>query len=453
MRSLGHTVLGADQNTYPPMSDRLAAAGIDILPGFNAERLKALQPDLVVVGNVNTRGNPEIEWLLRRREIPFVSLPELLAREVLEQRRTIVVAGTHGKTTTSAMAATLLRASGIPAGYLIGGVPLDLPSGADAGEPTAPFVIEGDEYDSAFFDKRSKFIHYCPSILVLNNIEFDHADIFRDLEDVQRSFRHLVKLVPDTGWILANADDPNVEELLEVDWCRILRVGCGDSADLRLEDIRSGEQGSSCRLNFQGRDWGVLQLSMHGLFNLRNAAMSALAAALASGAEADPTAFAHAPLSGVRGVRRRQECLFQDKAHCLISDFAHHPSAVRETLMALRQRFPGHDLIACMEARSNTTCRKIHERSFEEALAEADEVHFGAVFRAERYPQGDRIDFSGMARRLGKKATAHEDNERLLAALQTREQGLRPEVIVFFSNGSFDGIERRFKASLMAPKA
>ncbi len=448
MRELGHEVFGADQNTYPPMSERLREAGIAVLEGYDAGRLESLAPDLVVVGNVNTRGNPEVEWLLDTRALPFVSLPELLARELLGRRRALVVAGTHGKTTTTTLAAFLLQAWGIDAGYLIGGVPVDLPAGAHAGDPKAPFVIEGDEYDSAFFDKRSKFIHYCPRILALNNLEFDHADIFRDLEDVKRTFSHLLKLVPRSGWILANGDDPALEGLLRIDWAPVLRVGLGERADLRIAGFEEDARGSRFELVFRGRRWGRVEWGLWGLFNARNAAMAALAAALAAG-HRDPTACPLDALARFHGVRRRQEVLGTRGTLTLLTDFAHHPTAVRDTLRSLRQRFPRRRLVLCFEARSNTACRKVHEAAFELAFAEADEVHLGAVFRAERYADDDRIDLPGIARRLGAKASAHAGNAELEAAVARRLEGARDTVAVFFSNGSFDGVPQRLAARVL----
>jgi UDP-N-acetylmuramate: L-alanyl-gamma-D-glutamyl-meso-diaminopimelate ligase len=446
MRALGHEVLGADQNTYPPMSDRLRESGVEILEGYDANRLKSLDPDLVVVGNVNTRGNPEVEWLLAERAIPFVSLPELLAREILQRRQTIVVAGTHGKTTTTTLAAHLLRESGQDAGYLIGGVPNDLPTGAHAGGSEAPFVIEGDEYDSAFFDKRSKFIHYCPNILILNNLEFDHADIFRDLDDVKRTFSHLIKLVPANGYILANSDDSALEDLLHINWAPVLRVGLGDRADLRITHFTETEQGSEFDLSFKGEFWGHVSWPVWGLFNARNAAMAALAAALASGVW--PVEFPLAALGIFKGVKRRQETLYTSDKVTIMMDFAHHPTAVRQTLQSLRGRFPDRRLIMCFEARSNTACRNVHETAFELAFDEADEVHLGAVFRAQRYPESERINLPGVASRLGRKAHAYNTNEELESGLKDALMASGKQVVIFLSNGSFDGVPLRIASYL-----
>ena len=251
-RAAGHEVLGADTGVYPPMSTVLAEAGITLHEGYDPVRLAQLKPDLVVIGNAMSRGNPEVEWLLDTRAIAFTSLPALLADFVLKGRKNIVVAGTHGKTTTTSLTAFLLRENGRDPGFLIGGVPLDPPVGNHLGTAADPFVIEGDEYDSAFFDKRSKFIHYAPHIAVLNNLEFDHADIFRDLQDVQRTFSHLTRIVPRNGWIVMNGDDDNLRALGALGWTRVVRVGTGEKNDVRITNFAESASGSFFRLLWKG---------------------------------------------------------------------------------------------------------------------------------------------------------------------------------------------------------
>ncbi len=449
LREYGHRISGADENTYPPMSDRLAEAGIDILPGYDADRLAALEPDLVVVGNVNTRGNPEIEWLLRERGIPFVSLPEVLAQLVLKERNNIVVTGTHGKTTTTCLVSYLLEQNGKQPGYLIGGVPRDLPSGAVRGDEHSPFVIEGDEYDSAFFDKRSKFIHYLPNILILNNLEFDHADIFRDLADVTRSFQHLLKIVPSNGFILANGDDVNVRRLLNLNWTPVLQVGADDDADLQIRDFIESPGGSSFKLFWKGSLWTEVRWGLWGLYNARNAAMAALAAGLACDPQ-NPTAISLDSLAQFKGVKRRQETLFDNGETVLIADFAHHPTAIRQTLEALRQRYPEKIICACFEARSNTACRNIMEAEFEAALGTADRIQLGAVYRADRYAEERRIDLFGMAHRLGPRAVAHANNASLGEAVRESVLKNPKQAVCFFSNGSFDGIPQKLTNDFQA---
>lgn len=448
LRAMGHDIVGADQNVYPPMSEQLAAAGVEILPGYDAQRLQRLNPDLVVVGNVNSRGNPEVEWLLSSRAIPYASLPEALNKFVLRARRNIVVCGTHGKTTTSTLAAYILRAAGKDPGWMIGGVPLDLPGGANAGDGNAPFVIEGDEYDSAFFDKRSKFLHYSPSVVVLNNLEFDHADIFRDLQDVQRTFNHLLRIVPGNGCIVANGDDANIAALLNVSWVPVLRVGVGATNDLRIADFNETEQGSSFKLIWRSMPWAEVSWACPGLYNARNAAMAALAAAQSLGL--DPLQLELSCLQSFQGVKRRQELLWAHGGTTVLSDFGHHPTAIRETLLSLRARYPRKILTACFEARSNTACRNILQNEFANALSVADRVHLGAVFRAERYRDEERLNTRDMAAAIGTKAMAHRDNEELLQHLKADIRTDQARVVCFFSNGSFDGIMPRLLADLKA---
>src|SRR5687768_13178723 len=255
-RAAGHVVEGADSGVYPPMSTVLAGAGITLHEGYDPARLQKLAPDLVVVGNALSRGNPEVEWLLESRALPFTSLPAMLNDFVLKRRRNLVICGTHGKTTTTALTAFLLREAGQDPGFLIGGVPQDPPVGAHLGAPQDPFVIEGDEYDSAFFDKRSKFIHYAPHIAVLNNLEFDHADIFRDLTDVQRTFTHLTRIVPRNGFVVLNGDDTNLPALGAMSWTRVIRVGLDESNDVRLVNFAETPAGAEFRILWQGEEWG-----------------------------------------------------------------------------------------------------------------------------------------------------------------------------------------------------
>jgi len=276
MRALDHEVMGSDTGIYPPMSDLLRGAGVDILEGWSAERLAQLKPDLVVVGNVASRGHPEVEWLLESRTQPYVSLPELLRTRLLNERRNVVVAGTHGKTTTTCMAAVLLKANGTEPGWLVGGVPRDLPDSSHPGQKGGPFVIEGDEYDTAFFDKRSKFIQYLPHVLAINNCEFDHADIFRDLDDVLRTFSHVIRIVPRDAAIVANGDDANVLGLVKnVTWAPVVRVGTGAANDAVIADFQESPAGSSFTLRWKGKEWGRVKWALPGLFNARNAAMAA----------------------------------------------------------------------------------------------------------------------------------------------------------------------------------
>ncbi len=447
-RAAGHEVLGADSGVYPPMSDVLAKAGITLFEGYDTMRLQALAPHLVVIGNSMSRGNAEVEWLLETRAIPFTSLPALLHDTVLKTRRNIVVCGTHGKTTTTSMAAFLLRENGGDPGFLIGGVPQDPPMGSHLGTAADPFVIEGDEYDSAFFDKRSKFIHYAPHIAVLNNLEFDHADIFRDLADVQRTFNHLTRIVPRNGWIVMNGDDENLRAFGGIPWTRVLRVGTGEHNDVRIGNFIEEAAGAVFTLWWKEKPWASVHWKLSGLFNVRNAAMAATAAALAVNPE-NPTAFKIDALTRFRGVKRRQEILVSTPALTVIEDFGHHPTALAETLHSFRARFEGTVLTAVFEPRSNTARTSTLQSGFSRALAHADEVYLGAVNRVEKLAAGERFDAEAVAQHLntqGCEAHAFVSNAALLDRLSaaTLPSTGRPRVIVFFTNGSFDGIIGRY---------
>lgn len=452
-RAAGHEVLGADAGVYPPMSTVLAEAGIALHEGYDPVRLERLAPDLVVIGNAMSRGNPEVEWLLDTRALPFTSLPALLHDTILKTRRNIVVCGTHGKTTTTALTAFLLRENGRDPGFLIGGVPVDPPVGNHLGAAADPFVIEGDEYDSAFFDKRSKFIHYAPHVAVLNNLEFDHADIFRDLADVQRTFSHLARIVPRNGWVILNGDDENLRALGELPWTRVVRAGLGGNCDVRITNFAETPDGASFRLSWKGTPWHEVKWAIPGIYNARNAAMAATAAALAIRPDA-PCSLSLAPLERFRGVKRRQEVLVRTPALTVIEDFGHHPTALAETLLSFRNRFPGAILTAVFEPRSNTARTKTLQAGFMRALAHADEVYLGAVNRADKLAADQRFDTEAVAEHLetqGVHAHGAATNAALLEKLSTATlpatPGGRPRLVIFFSNGSFDGIIGRYAAA------
>jgi UDP-N-acetylmuramate: L-alanyl-gamma-D-glutamyl-meso-diaminopimelate ligase len=447
-RAVGHDVAGADENVYPPMSTVLSEAGIVLHEGYNPARLGSLSPDLVVIGNAMIRGNPEVEWLLDSRSIPFTSLPAMLHDLVLCRRKNIVVAGTHGKTTTSALAAFLLAESGRDPGYLIGGVPQDPPTGSHLGALTDPFVIEGDEYDSAFFDKRSKFIHYAPHVAVFNNLEFDHADIFRDLADVQRTFIHFSRIIPRSGFAVVNGDDSNLRALGAMPWTKVVRVGTDEANDTRIVDFSETSTGSCFTLLWRGAEWARVQWSLSGIYNARNAAVAATAAGLALAGE-HPASLSLAALARFRGVKRRQEVLHATSQITVIEDFGHHPTAISETLRSFRARYPGALLTAVFEPRSNTARIRTLQAGFERALSHADEVYLGPVSRAGALRDDERFDSEAVAENLeaqGISARQFGSNAELHDALAADTLPARggPRVVVFFSNGSFDGIIGRY---------
>ena len=453
-RAAGHEVIGADSNIYPPMSTVLSGAGIAAHEGYDPARLASLGADLVVIGNAMMRGNPEVEWLLDKRAVPFTSLPAMLHDQVLCRRRNIVVSGTHGKTTTTAMAAHLLMANGRDPGYLIGGVPQDPPTGSHLGRDADPFVIEGDEYDSAFFDKRSKFIHYAPHVAVFNNLEFDHADIFRDLADVQRTFVHFSRIIPRSGFAVLNGDDSNLRVLGSMPWTTVVRVGLDEGNDARIADFSETASGSSFTLYWRGAVWGRVAWSLPGLYNARNAAMAATAAGLSVSPDR-PTALALGALGAFRGVRRRQEVLVAGPQLTVVEDFGHHPTAIGETLRSFRAKYPGALLTAVFEPRSNTARVKTLQSGFERALSDADEVYLGPVSRAGALRVEERFDPEAVAENLeaqGIHARHFASNADLHDALASDTLPARgqPRVVIFFSNGSFDGIISRYAASAKA---
>ncbi|HTJ78470.1 MAG TPA: UDP-N-acetylmuramate:L-alanyl-gamma-D-glutamyl-meso-diaminopimelate ligase [Rariglobus sp.] len=451
-RAAGHEVIGADSGVYPPMSTVLADAGITLYEGYDPVRLAKLAPDLVVIGNAMSRGNPEVEWLLDERALPFTSLPALLHDTILKSRKNIVVAGTHGKTTTTSLTAFLLRENGRDPGFLIGGVPLDPPMGNHLGADTDPFVIEGDEYDSAFFDKRSKFIHYAPHIAVMNNLEFDHADIFRDLADVQRTFSHLARIVPRNGFVVMNGDDENLKALGPLSWTRVIRVGTSEGNDVRIADFVETAADVTFKLFWRGELWHEVAWSTPGLYNARNAAMAATAAGLSLNGE-NPTVLKLDGLARFRGVKRRQEILVSTPELTVIEDFGHHPTALAETLRSFRNRFPRATLTAVFEPRSNTARTNTLQAGFMAALALADEVYLGAVNRADKLKADERFDTEAVIAHVaaqGRMGVGAATNAELLTKLTGATVPAateKPRVVVFFSNGSFDGIIAKYAAT------
>ena len=447
MKEQGWIVTGSDNQAYPPMSDFLAARGIDVCAGFSPENLPK-EEALIVVGNAISRGNPEVEAVLNRK-LNYASLPEVLRAHFLRGRHNIVVAGTHGKTTTTSITAWILEHAGKNPSYLIGGLPANLGQGACLRDPATSrhFVIEGDEYDTAFFDKRSKFIQYLPHVLAINNCEFDHADIFRDLEDVLRTFSHVIRIVPRDGAIVANGDDPNVLGLVKnVTWAPVVRVGTGSTNDAVIADFRESPTGSSFTLVWKGKEWGRVKWALPGLFNARNAAMAAVSAGLLLDAK-DPTKLKLDSLSKFQGVQRRQQVLVDRPDLTVIEDFGHHPTALDLTLESLRARYPQHRLVACFEPRSNTAARKVMQDAFREALKKADEVFLAPPHRADKLGE-ERFDSEGVAAAItavGKKGFAPASNDALLAELTALVKSDKsPRCVIFFSNGAFGGIIKKF---------
>ncbi len=350
LRDRGFTVSGSDENIFPPMSDFLERKGIPFSDPYRAENIPE-NAEVVVIGNAIKRGNPEVEAVLARK-LYYLSLPEVLKHFFLRGRHNLVVTGTHGKTTTTALLAWIFTVADLDPGYVIGGIPKNLGQGAFFNDSKF-FVIEGDEYDTAFFDKRSKFIHYLPELLIVNNIEFDHADIFHDLDEIKLSFRRLLNIMPQNGMVLLNGDDPNCVEVAKNCLAPIVQVGFSPNCAQQIHDVAYSAEGSRFTLGDV-----PFEVPLIGEFNVRNTAMAAAAARFY---RVEPEVIQQA-LTSFEGIKRRQEVRGEARGIKVIDDFAHHPTAIRETLTALRHRYPGHRLWAIFEPRSNTTRRAVFQQ-------------------------------------------------------------------------------------------
>lgn len=429
-RELGHDVEGSDQNVYPPMSTQLEQLGITLKAGYAAAHLDPA-PDLVVVGNALSRGNAAVEHLLDAG-MAYVSGPQWLGEQVLRSRQVFAVAGTHGKTTTTAMLAWILDACGREPGFLVGGVPQNFDVSARLGRGDA-FVIEADEYDTAFFDKRSKFVHYRPRIAILNNLEFDHADIFPDVAAIQRQFHHLVRTVPGNGRLVVNAEDAHLAEVLAQGcWTPVTRFGM-DSGDWQARLVSA--DGSAFRVIVGGVDRGEVRWELIGRHNVMNA-LAALAAADAAGV--DVTA-AIAALAGFRSARRRLEHIGDIGGVRVYDDFAHHPSAIATTLAGLRARVGGARILVGLEPRSNSMRQGAHAQDLAPSLRDADSVVL--LQRPELPWDAARVT----AALNGRGATAASVDGLLAALLAQARAG---DHVVFMSNGGFENAPRRFAAQL-----
>jgi UDP-N-acetylmuramate: L-alanyl-gamma-D-glutamyl-meso-diaminopimelate ligase len=440
LKNLGHEALGSDSMLYQPIAGLLDEHKIHVYDSFSASRLEDLNPDVVIVGNAIPRGNEEVEWLLASKKIPYYSLPEFIHREVIKKRQSIVITGTHGKTTTTALTTFILKKNGLNPGYMIGGVPIDFPIGSDLGNENYPFVIEGDEYDSAFFDKRSKFIHYAPDILVIGNIEFDHGDIFRDLYDVKKSFSHLLRIIPSNGYVVANGDDKNIRSILPVSWTRSIFVGENDDNDYILHNFFTGKSFAKFDV-IEKKSGKKIQItsSLFGKHNAFNATMATIASGLA--ASGNPLDMDVNCLSDFKGIKKRQEVLFSGKNLTVIDDFAHHPTAIKVTLECLKQKYPGNKLISCFEPRSNTACSNVFQNEFVDAFMPANTVFIANAFKSRE----TTLDTNKLARdmdRIGISARALTDLEilQILSEMKFSE----PTTVAFLSNGSFGDIAKKF---------
>ena len=437
LKARGLQVTGSDQGVYPPMSTFLEAQNIAIQSPY-AESNLAHGPDLTVIGNALSRGNPEVELVLERK-MRYTSLPELLKEVFIRGKRCIVVSGTHGKTTTASLMAWIFEAAGRNPSFLIGGVPHNFGLGARFTDSDW-IIMEGDEYDTAFFDKRSKFLHYLPEVGIVNNLEFDHADIFDSMDAIKLSFQRFINLIPRNGLLLANGDETELQEMLETPHCPVKTFGLGKVNQLRATEITPYDRGTSFRLD--GFDYRV---PLIGTFNLRNT-MAVVACARHCGI--DPETL-NQGLSSFQGIRRRMEIRAEVDDIMILDDFGHHPTAIRETIDGLRSAWPGRRLWAVFEPRSNTTRRNIFQDELAQALGAADCVLFSRIDRVDQLPVSEQLnpeklvqDICSQGKHCEYMKTADAIRDHLAARTEPQD------IVCIFSNGSFDGLHGKLEQAL-----
>lgn len=443
----GHRITGSDQAAYPPMSDLLHSLRIPVEEPFSEENLKP-HPDLVIIGNAISRGNIELEYVLDQR-LPFTSLAALMHHEFLRERESLVVAGTHGKTTTTSMLAWIYEVASrqqpnIAPSFLIGGVAENFGASFQLRD-SKPFIIEGDEYDTAFFDKGPKFMHYFPDALILTHVEFDHADIYRDLDQVKTAFKRLVNLVPRRGRIVAFDGAANVTECVERAFCKVERYGFAPDSAWRITDLHFAGGQTRWKVLRDGKPWADLALNIAGEHNALNATA---AAALAAGQGVPAFAIQEA-LATFKSVKRRLEVRALVDGVTIIDDFAHHPTAIRETLRALRAAYPGSRLWAVLEPRSNTLRRNVFEHELVESLSLADRIILSGVFKQENIPENERLHPEAVIAGLkqsGKDAALLANADAIVSAIVRELRG--GDVVAILSNGGFDSIYEKLPRAL-----
>ncbi len=433
LRERGVEVTGSDQDViYPPMSTFLASRGIVPKAGYSESNLSH-RPDLVVIGNAISRGNPEAEYVLDHK-MRYCSLPELLKECFIRGKRSLVVTGTHGKTTTTSLLAWVFENAGLNPSFFIGGIPANLGQGARFTD-SPWFILEGDEYDTAFFDKRSKFIHYLPEVAIINNLEMDHADIFGSLADIQLSFRRFINLVPRSGLLLANADESNLAPLLGVRHCPVKRFGFGEASEIRATGIQLHSDASEFLVGDSR-----FSIPLTGELNVRNALAVAACARHCGLTDGQ----IQSGFASFRGVERRMTVRGEVRGVAVVDDFGHHPTAIRETLRALRVRFPGRRLWAIFEPRSNTTRRNIFQTELVDALERADLVVVAEVARLEQLPPEERLNPERLMQDLrltGRPAAYLPTVDTILDHVADRAES--GDVVCVFSNGGFGDIHNR----------
>src|ERR1700761_3866578 len=439
MKDKGFVVTGSDQSVYPPMSTFLESRKIEVVNGYSEQNL-AHKPDLVVIGNAISRGNIEAETVLDHK-LRYCSLPELMTVFFIRGKRSIVVSGTHGKTTTTSLLTWVFEHNGLNPSFLIGGIPNNFGDGARFTD-SEWFIIEGDEYDTAFFDKRSKFVHYMPEVAIINNVEFDHADIFENLAVIQTAFKRFINLIPRNGQLLANGDDANLAPLLNITHCPVKRFGLGEDNAVRAFNMRYGPTATEFEIpSFK------FHLNLVGEFNVRNA-LAVIGCAKHCGLSNKQIQSA---LDSFKGVKRRMDIRGVAGGITVIDDFGHHPTAISQTLKALRTRYGSQRIWAVFEPRTNTTRRNVFQRELAESFADADAVIFSQIARLELLKPEERLDPQRLIQEIkaaGKKAEYLTDADAIVAHL--RKEAVGGDVVCVFSNGGFGGIHDKLLAAFAA---
>jgi UDP-N-acetylmuramate: L-alanyl-gamma-D-glutamyl-meso-diaminopimelate ligase len=444
LRQRGYRVSGSDAAAYPPMSVFLESLGITVWQPFAVKNLEP-RPNLVVVGNAISRGNVELEHVLDEH-IPLHSLPQVLHDEFLRGKEVLVVAGTHGKTTTTSMLAWIFHTAGMQPSFLIGGIAENFSSSFQLGQGKH-FILEGDEYDSAFFDKGPKFLHYFPDGLILTSVEFDHADIYKDLDAVETAFKRLVNLVPRRGRIIAFDTGVSLERCLERAFGPVERYGAGANATWRVTDLRLEPTRTTWSVLRNGEAWANFEFALGGEYNVWNATA---AAALAGDYGISKEEIA-AALKTFKSVKRRLEVRAQVNGITIIDDFAHHPTAIAGTLTALRSRYPGARLWAILEPRSNTLRRNVLQNELAKSLALADEVVVADVFKSEAIPERERLDLAALAAEIQRHGRRGRIVPEVNGIVQLVAPEMRPgDVVAILSNGGFGGIYETLPQRLKA---
>ena len=444
LKAAGHEVTGSDKNVYPPMSDELRSMGIPYSEGYSPKNLDH-KPDVVIVGNAISRGNEELEAVLDRK-MYYTSAARTIEELFIRGRHSIAVAGTHGKTTTTSLLAWVLESAGLNPSFLIGGVAENFGKSYRLTD-SKYFVIEADEYDTAYFDKVPKMWHYLPDTAIVNNIEFDHADIYRDLEAYEWAFSRFINLIPRTGTLVAGWDSPIVRKLAEKSFAPVESFAYGskeapiDAArHWTAEEIAFGESGTTFRAMRGGKAWGEVTTTLAGAFNVRNA-LAVIAVAESVGADREGV---KAGLRTFRSVKRRMEVKGEARGVVVIDDFAHHPTAVRETIDAVRQKYAGRRIIALFEPRSYTAQRREFQNDYEKAFAAADEVVLGGLFHPERYTAETAMNPAELVsawQKSGKPAAQFQEPDEIVSYVVPRLR--EGDVVVVMSNGSFGGIHKK----------